>query len=64
MLENVDVARVSGDAGFWERVLRRVSRGRLPPAGMPHPDDTARSAFAHNLEAALDQAARANPIPR
>jgi len=62
-LENVDAARVSGDAGVWERVLRQVSSGQMPPAGMPHPDDAARSAFADNLEATLDQAARANPNP-
>jgi len=63
VLENVDAARVSDDAAVWERVLRRVSNGQMPPAGMPHPGDTARSAFAHDLEAALDQAARANPNP-
>ncbi len=63
VLENVDPARVSGDAGVWERVLRQVSSGQMPPARMPHPDDTARSAFAGNLEVALDQAARARPNP-
>jgi cytochrome c551/c552 len=62
-LENVDAARVNGDAGVWERVLRKVGSGQMPPAGMPHPDSTARSAFASNLEAALDQAARTNPNP-
>src|SRR5436189_6091677 len=46
VLEKVDPARVSDDAGVWERVLRQVSSGQMPPAGMPHPDDTARSAFA------------------
>ena len=56
VLENVDTARVNGDAGVWERVLRQVGSGQMPPAGMPHPDSTARSAFADNLEAALDQA--------
>ena len=63
VLQNVDAARVSEDAGVWERVLRQVSSGQMPPAGMPHPDDTARSAFADNLEVALDRAARANPNP-
>ncbi len=63
VLQNIDAARVHEDAGVWERVLRQVSSGRMPPAGMPPPDDTARSAFASNLEVALDQAARANPNP-
>ena len=63
VLENVDAAQVSDDAGIWERVLRQVRIGQMPPAGMPHPDDAARSAFAENLEAALDLAARADPNP-
>ena len=63
VLENIDAARVSGDAGVWERVLRQVGSGQMPPAGMPHPDSTSRSAFADNLEVALDQAARAKPNP-
>jgi cytochrome c551/c552 len=62
-LENVGATRVSGDAGVWERVLRQVGSGQMPPAGMPHPDAAARSAFADDLEVALDQAARANPNP-
>jgi cytochrome c551/c552 len=63
VLENVDAARVSSDAGIWERVLRQVNIGQMPPAGMPHPDDSARSAFTENLETALDLAASANPNP-
>ncbi len=63
VLENIDVARVSGDAGVWERVLRQVGSGQMPPAGMPQPDSTARSAFADNLEGALDQVVRAKPNP-
>ena len=63
VLQDVDAARVSEDPGVWERVLRQVSSGQMPPAGMPHPDDSARSAFADNLEVALDRAARANPNP-
>lgn len=35
----------------------------MPPAGMPDPDSAARSAFADDLEVALDQAAQANPNP-
>jgi hypothetical protein len=63
VLEGIDPANVSEDAGAWERVLRQVSTGQMPPAGMPGPDDAARAAFSDNLEAALDQAARANPNP-
>lgn len=63
VLEGIDPAKVSEDAGAWERVLRQVSSGQMPPAGLPGPDDTARAAFADNLEAALDQAAKADPNP-
>lgn len=63
VLENVDATRVSDDAGIWERVLRQVRSGQMPPAGMPHPEDAVRVAFADNLETALGQAALANPDP-
>ena len=38
VLENVDAARVSGDAGVWERVLLKVRTGQMPPAGLPRPE--------------------------
>jgi hypothetical protein len=63
VLEGLDAQNVSEDAGVWERVLRQVRTGQMPPAGMPAPNDAARTAFADNLEAALDQAARATPNP-
>ncbi len=63
VLENLDPARVGAGAATWERVLRQVRSGQMPPASMPHPEPAARSAFADNLERALDQAARANPNP-
>lgn len=63
VLEGLDPQNVGEDAGVWERVLRQVSTGQMPPAGMPSPAAAARAAFAENLEDALDQAARANPNP-
>ena len=32
VLEGIDPAKVSDDAGVWERVLRQVSTAQMPPA--------------------------------
>ena len=48
---------------MWERVVRKVRSGAMPPAGLPRPADTTFSAWIANLEGSLDRAATANPNP-
>ncbi len=48
---------------LWEKVLRKVTSGEMPPAGMPAPDAASAAGFATRLEEALDLAAAANPNP-
>ncbi len=62
-LESLDLTDIGGGAATWERVLRKVRRGEMPPPGMPHPDAPVRASFATWLESALDRAAAANPNP-
>jgi hypothetical protein len=62
-LENIDLENVGGHAATWERVLRKVSKNEMPPAGLPHPDASASAAFTSALEDALDRASAANPNP-
>lgn len=50
-----------GDA--WEKILRRVRIGEMPPASKPQPDPVARAAFVHWLESSLDAQAAAHPDP-
>ena len=35
VLEGVDAVKVADNAGIWERVLRQVGSGQMPPAGLP-----------------------------
>jgi hypothetical protein len=47
----------------WERVLRKVRAGMMPPPGMPQPDAAARQAVVAWLETSLDAQARRAPDP-
>ena len=62
-LQGLDPARADLDPALWERVLRKVGSGEMPPSGLPAPEQSQRSMFVARLEQALDQAARANPDP-
>jgi len=62
-LQDLDFNHVGSHAGLWEKVLRKVRTGQMPPPGLPHPDAPTVSAFVNWLEGALDQAAKANPNP-
>jgi mono/diheme cytochrome c family protein len=62
-LQRLNASDVSTDAYVWEKVLRKVSAGEMPPAGMPHPDQPAVAAFTSWLTDALDRAAEKNPDP-
>ena len=60
-LDRMNLADIPADAEVWEKVIRKVRAGMMPPAGMPRPADGERRAFATTLEAGLDAAAAARP---
>jgi hypothetical protein len=62
-LERADLADVPREAELWERVIRKVRAGMMPPAGMPRPDAATLDAFVSHLETTIDRAAAANPRP-
>jgi catechol 2,3-dioxygenase-like lactoylglutathione lyase family enzyme len=62
-LDLLDVGDVSRDAATWEKVIKKVRSGAMPPLGMPQPDAAARTALVSFLETTLDHAAAANPNP-
>jgi mono/diheme cytochrome c family protein len=62
-LEHVDFANVGPDAQVWERVIRKLQSGQMPPLGRPRPDAAAVKRFTASFEAALDRAAAAAPNP-
>jgi hypothetical protein len=62
-LDTLDLGNVAGDAAIWEKVVRKLRAGAMPPAGAKHPDaGTARTLIAY-LEGQLDAAAAAHPDP-
>ena len=62
-LDRVDAERPSADAELWERVIKRLKAGSMPPAGRPRPGAEEARAAASWLETRIDQAASANPNP-
>jgi hypothetical protein len=63
MLDKMDFAHPAQNAETWEKVIRKVRAGMMPPSGAPRPDRTVLDGFAEKLEAELDQAAAANLNP-
>src|SRR5688572_3934360 len=43
VLSNADLAAVGHDAALWEKVLKKVRTGAMPPAGMPRPEPAAQA---------------------
>jgi hypothetical protein len=62
-LDNVDVTDVGAHPEIWEKVVRKLRAGAMPPAPRPRPDDAAYETFTTWLETELDQAAAARPDP-
>jgi len=62
-LDRLDSGNVAADAMTWEKVVKKLRSGAMPPAGSPRPEKTAIAALASSLETRLDQAAGAAPNP-
>ena len=61
--DTMDLTHVGKDAAVWERAVRKLRGGMMPPPGMPRPDLATVNSFVTFLEASLDQAALASPNP-
>ena len=62
-LEGVSAAELEEHSDVLEKVLRRLTTGEMPPAGMPRPTDSVRAELVTWLEAQLDRQAVSNPNP-
>jgi len=62
-LDVLDVAQVGEHADLWEKVVRKVRAGMMPPSGLPRPDRAKLDAFAAKLEGDLDRAGSQHPNP-
>ena len=63
MLSGLDVAHPDPDNPIWEKVVRKIRTGMMPPPGARRPDAARVEAFASALEAALDKASATHPNP-
>ena len=63
MFDRMDLARVSSDAPTWEKAVRKLRGGMMPPLGARRPDPAALGTFVSWLEDSLDASAVANPDP-
>jgi hypothetical protein len=57
LLDSMDFDHVEKDAAAWEKVVRKVRTGMMPPSGARRPDRATLDAFAADLEGRLDRAA-------
>jgi hypothetical protein len=63
VLEKMDADHPAPNAELWEKVIRKLRAGLMPPAGAPRPDRAALEALRGTLEASIDRAAQAKPNP-
>jgi hypothetical protein len=62
-LDSVDPGQPAANAEVWEKVIRKVRGGLMPPVGMPRPEASALASLASHLETALDDAVAQQPKP-
>jgi hypothetical protein len=55
-LEAEGLTHVGTDVEVWEKVVRKLRTGMMPPIGMPRPDAATMAAFTTALEGQLDTA--------
>jgi hypothetical protein len=56
-LDDLDIAHIGEHAEVWERVVRKMRAGMMPPAGARRPDKPAYTEFVTWLENELDRGA-------
>ena len=62
-LDTKDLSHVGPDAETWEKVVRKLRMGAMPPPGLPRPDAQTTDAFVASLENKLDEEAAVHPNP-
>ena len=62
-LDTVDPERVGDNAEVWEKVVRKLRTGMMPPSPRRRPDAATYASTVSYFETALDRAAAADPNP-
>jgi len=61
VLEKMDIAKAGENPEVWEKVVRKLRAGMMPPLGSKRPEPAAYEAFTVWLENELDRTAAAKP---
>jgi hypothetical protein len=62
-LASADLTKPSANAGTWEKAIRKLRTGAMPPAGAPRPGQAESDALAAYLETSIDRDALTAPNP-
>jgi hypothetical protein len=62
-LDSLNVGEAGGKPEVWEKVVRKLRAGMMPPSGVRRPDKAAAEAFTVWLESELDRSAAAKLNP-
>ena len=62
-LDTLQSGDVPANAAAWEKVIRKLRGGTMPPQGSPRPDAATYHALAASLETRIDEAAGVRPRP-
>jgi Protein of unknown function (DUF1592)/Protein of unknown function (DUF1588)/Protein of unknown function (DUF1587)/Protein of unknown function (DUF1585)/Protein of unknown function (DUF1595)/Planctomycete cytochrome C len=62
-LDKADIDHAGEHAEVWEKVVRKLRGGMMPPQGMPRPEQAKIEELIGWLQTSLDQAATAHPEP-
>ncbi|MSO57371.1 MAG: DUF1592 domain-containing protein [Acidobacteria bacterium] len=62
-LDGRDLTKVTSSVDVWEKVIRKVGAGQMPPAGRPRPDKATTDGLVSWLETEIDRAAASKPEP-
>ncbi|HEY4360238.1 MAG TPA: DUF1592 domain-containing protein [Bryobacteraceae bacterium] len=61
MLDTADVSNIPANTAVWEKVIRKVQAGAMPPAGSTRPDAATAKGLVASLSSTIDTAAAAHP---
>lgn len=61
-LDPAELTELDRHAETWEKVIRKLQTGMMPPAGAPRPARAASDAFVAALQSQIDRAAAAQPF--
>jgi len=62
-LDKMDINRLSDNSEMWEKIIRKLRGGMMPPTGRPRPANDDIHKFVSWLETSLDRAGAAKPNP-